>query len=160
MKNEATLPKALASAYQYLARRAHGQVELQRKLAKKGFAPRIIEKVLAKVGEQGYLNDEEVSRRWASTLIENRGWGRGKITSFLLHRGIPREIITKVQQKVWQEFNEDDTARSVLKKHFAASKEPLSLGKRARFLESRGFPAEVIYRVIDDYRADSDDYVS
>jgi SOS response regulatory protein OraA/RecX len=103
---------------------------------------------LETVAAQGYINDEETAMRWSSQLIEEKGWGRLKIMHFLYHRGIPQEIITKVQKKIWQEHNEDEVARVILHKYLSKPKDLPSLQKRVRFLHARGFPLEVINRVV------------
>ena len=139
--------KVQTIAYGYLSRRPHGLMELREKLTKKGFSPEIIDTVLAKLCRQGYLNDEEVSLRWASTLVRTRGWGRKKIFYYLLKKGIGRDIIEKVQRTVWQEFNEEEIAGKALEKRFPEQGTSPPLGKRVSFLKSRGFPPEVICRV-------------
>jgi len=140
--------KVQTIAYGYLSRRPHSLMELKEKFIKKGFSQETIDTVLAKHCSQGYLNDEEVSLRWASTLVRTRGWGKEKIFYYLLKKGIDRDIIEKVQRTVWQEFNEEDVARKVLLKRFSEQGASPPLGKRASFLKSRGFSSEVIYRVV------------
>jgi regulatory protein len=139
--------KVLTVAYGYLSRRPHSLMELREKLTKKDFPPETIGAVLETLCCQGYLNDEEVSLRWALTLVRTRGWGREKIFYYLLKKGISRDIIEQVQSTVWQEFNEEEVARKAIEKRFPAQGASPLLGKRVSFLKSRGFSSEVIYRV-------------
>jgi SOS response regulatory protein OraA/RecX len=78
--------------------------------------------------------------------VENRCWGRAKVTHYLLRKGIAPEVINTVQKKIWQEFNEEDVARTALRKHYRGYSKLPSIDKRARFLKARGFSADVIYR--------------
>ena len=139
--------KVQTIAYGYLSSRPHSLMELREKLTKKGCCQEIIDTVLKNLCRQGYLNDEEVSLRWASTLVLTRGWGREKVFFYLLKKGIGRDIIEKVQKTVWQELNEEEIARKALEKRFPEQGSSPPLGKRVSFLKSRGFSPEIIYRV-------------
>jgi regulatory protein len=149
MENEAVLRKALSAAYRFLARRSHSQEELKAKLLKKGFAPTVTAQVLEVIARQGYVNDEQVSLQWALSLVEKRCWGRHKVTAYLLRKGVARELIDRVQKQIWQEFDESAVARAALKKQYAHSLDKPSVEKMFRFLKSRGFTQEAIYRNMD-----------
>jgi regulatory protein len=157
MESEAVLRKALAAAYRFLARRAHSQEELKAKLLKKGFAPTVTAQALEVIARQGYVNDEQASLQWALNLVEKRCWGRHKITAYLVRKGISRELIDKAQKKIWQEFDESAVARAALKKQYAHSSDKPSVEKMFRFLKSRGFTQEAIYRNIDIYSIEDGD---
>jgi regulatory protein len=147
MENESSAKKALDAAYRFLARRPHSMMELKRKLSKKGFCADLTENTIDSLCQQGYLNDEEVSLRWAQSLVQGRGWGKAKITFYLLQKGISRDIIEIVEKKIWQEFSEEEIARKALKKRFSPYREIPPQGKMVTFLKSRGFSSEVIFKV-------------
>ena len=149
MENEAVLRKALSAAYRFLARRSHSQEELKAKLLKKGFSPTVTAQALEVIARQGYVNDEQASLQWALNLVEKRCWGRHKVTAYLVRKGIARELIERVQKQIWQEFDESAVAREALKKQYARSPDKPSVEKMFRFLKSRGFSQEAIYRNID-----------
>ena len=149
MESEAVLRKALSAAYRFLARRSHSQEELKAKLLKKGFAPTVTAQALEVIARQGYVNDEQASLQWALNLVEKRCWGRHKVTAYLVRKGIARELIERVQKQIWQEFDEGAVARAALKKQYARSPDKPSAEKMFRFLKSRGFSQEAIYRNID-----------
>jgi regulatory protein len=149
MESEAVLRKALSTAYRFLARRSHSQEELKAKLLKKGFAQEVTAQALEVIARQGYLNDEQASQQWALNLVEKRCWGRHKVTAYLLRKGISRELIDRVQKHIWQEFDESAVARAALNKQYAHSSDKPSVVKMFRFLKSRGFTQEAIYRNLD-----------
>ena len=154
MENESSAKKALDAAYRFLARRPHSMMELKSKLSKKGFCADLIENTIDSLCQQGYLNDEEVSLRWAQSLVQGRGWGKAKITFYLLQKGISRDIIEIVEKKIWQEFSEEEIARKALKKHFSPYREIPPQGKMVTFLKSRGFSSEVIFKVASGLTVD------
>jgi len=149
MESEAVIRKALSAAYRFLARRSHSQEELKAKLLNKGFSPTVTAQALEVIARQGYLNDEQASLQWALNLVEKRCWGRHKVTAYLLRKGIARELIDRVQKQIWQEFDENAVARAALKKQYAHSSDQPSVEKMFRFLKSRGFSQEAIYRNLD-----------
>ena len=149
MESEAVLRKALSAAYRFLARRSHSQEELKAKLLKKGFDPAVAAQALGVIAQQGYLNDEQASLQWALNLVEKRCWGRHKVSAYLQRKGVARELIDRVQKQIWQEFNESAVARAALKKQYGRSPDTPSIEKMARFLKSRGFSQEAIYRNLD-----------
>lgn len=149
MEGEAVLRKALSAAYRFLARRSHSQEELKAKLLKKGFDPAVAAQALGVIAQQGYLNDEQASLQWALNLVEKRCWGRHKVSAYLQRKGIARELIDQVQKQVWQEFDESAVARAALKKQYAHSSDKPSVERMFRFLKSRGFAQEAIYRNLD-----------
>lgn len=151
---ELSAKQILDAAYSFLSRRPYSRIELQEKLARKGFCPDIIESILNKLCQQGYLNDEETSFRWAQSLVQERLWGKAKITFYLLQKGISKNIIDKVQKKIWQEFSEKETAEKAIKKRFPPLKKLPSQGKLVAFLKTRGFSSEVIYKVVRDFMGD------
>ena len=153
MENETCEKQALNAAYGFLARRAHSCLELKKKLAGKGFSRDIAENITDKLCRQGYLNDMEVSLSWAVSLIRNKRWGKAKVAFYLQQKGISTDIISHVQDKIWQEISEEDVARKALAKHFAST-ENLLYGKAGMFLKSRGFSSDVIYSVIADLSED------
>ena len=153
MGNEPFEKRALDAAFRFLARRSHSRMELQGKLARKDFGPEETQKALDSLCRQGYVNDEETSFRWSQSLVRDRGWGKAKIAFYLMQKGISSDIINRVQQKIWQEFSEEETARRALKKRFCQdNKNPLQ-AKAAAFLKSRGFSSEVIYKLVNELQS-------
>jgi regulatory protein len=152
MENEESAKKALNAAYGFISRRPHSIMELKGKLAGKNFSNDLIEAAIDNLLRTGYLNDEEISHRWAQFLVKNRGWGRVRIAFYLLKKGISRDIIDNVQRKIWQEFSEEEIARKALEKRFFTYGGQPTSRKQAAFLNSRGFSSDIIRKLIGDIR--------
>ena len=71
-----------------LARRAHSQWELRRKLRLKGFGPEAVDTAMARLVELGYLNDSA----FAKGLVRRRGSLRGPraLSAELASKGVDR----------------------------------------------------------------------
>jgi regulatory protein len=147
MENSLTYPKALDTAYRLLAARPHTRAEIRRKLSRKGCDSETITAILAELQEKGYLNEDDMALRWAQALVRDKLWGPLKISAYLLQKGIGREIIEQVQRQLWQETEESAVAAQALRKRFGGREDESLRAKKAAFLRSRGFAADVIYKI-------------
>ncbi|HFB66628.1 MAG TPA: regulatory protein RecX [Aeromonadales bacterium] len=134
-------------AQSYLARREYSRKELSEKLTSREFAANEIERVLDELVKRGWQSDQ----RYCESFVRFRvmkGQGPRKIQYELQQKGVNSEIITSVLQLYdaqWLQLCEN-----VLTKKYATT-EPLSLdekAKRYRFLNTRGFPADIIRQVM------------
>ncbi len=130
-----------------LARREHSRRELERKLAREGAPSDLIRGVLDELAERGLQSDA----RYAEALVAarlRRGQGVQRIRRELAESGIDAELIDAVLAGVaidWQQ-----RAREVCRQKFGTSTPPdrAEWARRARFLQYRGFDAEVIRAVL------------
>ena len=149
MEKDESFKKVLSSAYAFVARRPHGIKELEKKLLDKGFEIDLVNNVIEELLEKRFLNDYDVAYRWAESRIRNRSWGRAKLYNFLREKNVEKDVIDRVQQEVWKEFSEENTARKSVDKRFSSVAQP-SQSKILSFLKSRGFSSGVIYRIVKD----------
>jgi regulatory protein len=76
--------------------------------------------------------------------VLSRKYGPAKIRHDLMVRGIPADIVNAVSSD-----GELERARAILaRKYRASATTPEEHAKRARFLQGRGFSAEVILRLV------------
>jgi regulatory protein len=156
MEKDESFKKALSSAYAFVARRPHGTKELEQKLLDKGFETNFVNNIIEELLRKGFLNDYDVAYRWAESRIKNRSWGRAKLYNFLREKNIEKDVIDRIQQEVWEEFSEEDTARKAVSKRFSSVAQPAQ-SKILSFLKSRGFSSGVIYRIVKDVSPDDQD---
>ncbi len=135
------------TAMDLLARREHGRVELARKLMRRGASAELIANALDRLTEQGLLNES----RYIECFIRSRagaGQGPQRIREELLQRGLPR---TEVEQALadaavdWAAQLQD-----VWRRKFAAElpRDAREQAKQGRFLAYRGYPLEMIGRLL------------
>lgn len=96
MEREAS--KALLAALKMLARRDYFRAEIAERLLKKNFRPEIIERVLVRCADMGYLNDVALADRFAELRAPSRGWGPNRIRAELMTRGVEEAISVKASQ--------------------------------------------------------------
>ena len=135
-------------AVDLLARREHSRVELVTKLINKGFDADMVDLAMKKLIENDLQSDE----RYLEDFVRSRilkGHGPLKITQELRQRGIDESKVDAyfhMQDIDW--FAHAKTA--YLKKYKENSAiDTQEKAKRIRFMQSRGFPGDIIFRLFD-----------
>ena len=138
------------AALRLLARREHSRKELRGKLAAKGHAADFVDPVLDDLERRGLLSE----RRFAESYIASRrrkGYGPLRIRAELRERGIePAEFEAELSPDAgqWWDLMVDTTERRF--GTAPAGDDRREQGRRARFLQQRGFSPEMIRRFLWD----------
>ena len=141
--------KALA----YISRRHHSVAEIRRKLFQKKYDKEIIDPVLQDLVEKALLNDTEFAEIFTEENIRLKLWGKNKIKSELIKRGVAQEIIAKVLLEKFQpEVNYDNAILFAEKKLRLLKNRGFDQNKLKQklfaFLGSRGYDCETCKEVI------------
>jgi regulatory protein len=140
--------QVVAAALALLARREHSAVELNRKLIGRGFAAPDITSAIATLEARGWLSNERFVEAYVRSRIA-RGHGPLKIRAELRERGIEDALA----DASLTETSSFWTARAAAARSKRFGDEPPpdrhAWTRQARFLAQRGFPADLIYRVLD-----------
>lgn len=135
------------TAMDLLARREHGRVELTRKLRQRGACPDMIDIALDRLTEEGLLSES----RYLESYISYRagsGYGPLRIREELNQRGLPRGDVEDALRECgfnWQEKLEDTWRRKFSGQMPFDAKER---DRQGRFLSYRGYPLEMIGRLL------------
>ena len=149
------LSQARRAAYQILARRGHSRLEGMEKLQRRGFPPRIVSAVIRELEAGHYLDDRLFALTWAQGAVERRHLGPLALRTGLRLKGIDREIIEEVLQKVYAEKDEEQVAVTIGRRRLERMQRGGSEGSRRRlagYLMSKGFTSEVIRKVLHSLR--------
>ncbi|MEW5770881.1 MAG: recombination regulator RecX [Pseudomonadota bacterium] len=133
-----------ARALNLLARREHSRAELARKLSPHG-DPDAVAVLLDELERENLLSNA----RFAESLAHSRAGRHGslRLKADLRDKGVPESVIGDVVGAARE--NDLEAAREVWRRKFGQA--PADAAERARqmrFLASRGFPAEVVRRVV------------
>ncbi len=142
-----------ARALRYLARREYSRAELRAKLlphvqADEDFeqvSPVNLDALLDDLTARGWLSDE----RAATQLVHAKRsrFGTQRITHELRQKGIAEDLISAALPSLKE--SELEAAREVwLRKFGALPQDAKEKAKQMRFLQSRGFGLEVIFKVL------------
>lgn len=136
------------AALRLLTRREHSAAELAAKLRERGHEPTGIHAEIERLAAAGLQSDQRFAESYVSTRLE-RGDGPLKLRAALRERGIDGELIEAVLAPLEDEWTE--CALRAAERRFG-TRPPGSWAeraKRARFLQGRGFPADIVRRVTD-----------
>lgn len=132
-------------AMRYLARREHSRAELKAKLLPHVQEGEDLEAELDRLVLRGWLSDA----RTADQLVNQRRarFGTQRIAHELRQKGIAESLISEAMPQLKE--SELEAAREVWQKKFGTL--PTSAPEKARqvrFLQSRGFTLDVIFKVV------------
>lgn len=131
-----------------LARREHSRKELSDKLRPRCEDPADLERVLDALVEDGLLSDERFAESWFRSRL-GRGWGPMKMRQEARFKGVSDsqfEQLMSEHQPNWFEM-----AAEALHRRFGTEPAPDTKEKarRIRFLQSRGFPGDVVFELVE-----------
>lgn len=143
MKEDPDTPGELrARALRLLARREHSRAELARKLAPRAESPEALQSLLDSLEQRKQLSDQRFAAERAHVL--SRKYGAARIRHDLKAKGVDPELVDPVSTE-----SELERARGILERKYhepAATREERA--KRMRFLQSRGFSSEIIFKLL------------
>ena len=143
-----------------LARREHGSSELKSKLIrrfrKRDCDPEIVEQVTQQLIDEGLLSDE----RFAASRVRQlagRGYGPSRIRDDLRQQQVEHLISETMEEAFDSEVDWEAEATAVYEKKYGCA--PIEgdwdarqreRGRRLRFMQYRGFGAEVSQRLVNE----------
>jgi regulatory protein len=148
VRGKRELPSLKSVAIRLLARREHSREELRGKLQRHATEGEDIEAVLDRMVETGLQSDQ----RFAESYLRSKGprLGLARLQRELLERGVKGEQLDQVLEQAPLE-DEMTRARAVwVKKYGVLPQDRSDWARQARFLQSRGFPAEVIRKLLKE----------
>jgi regulatory protein len=142
-----------ADALALLARREHSRLELARKLAARRHEDDAVEAVLDGLTEQGLLSDARMAEAYVEERLR-KGFGPLRVRRELRERGVSDALIDPHLDRTAGEWLAQ--MAEVHRRKFGAepATDARDLARRARFLEYRGFPPELIGRFLLRGRVD------
>lgn len=157
--------KLLAASIRFVSYRPRSEKEirdfLKKKLKKwKVFGAAVVDKVIARLTELGYVDDAKFAAWWAEQRRTFKPKGIRLITQELMAKGISRELIEEVVCQFSSDrdqndklLGEVDMARRAAQKRLALWQKLPSLARKRKifdFLNRRGFTSDTVYRIIDE----------
>jgi len=138
-----------ARALRLLARREHTRQELEHKLSAHAESSKDLKGLLTGLKEKNQLSEERFAEERARRL--SRKYGAARIRQDLKAKGVSEELISRFSSSE----NEMQKAKEILERKYrtpAATREEKA--KRMRFLQSRGFSSDIIFKLLSARGAD------
>lgn len=145
---------ARARALRYLEVRERSRAEVERRLARYGYDPALIQEVVAWLVHLGYVDDRRFAQ-WFALARSHGSWGPRRITQDLLQRGVERSVVAEIVGKMRPEGQGATEVvaelAALVQRRFARelAADPARAERRiASFLERRGHGWEIIRTVL------------
>jgi regulatory protein len=149
-------PLAMGRALHSLAFRARSAHELRERLSRAGYAGQTVSEVLDRLGELGYLDDEEFARNAARDKARKR-YGPRRIYGELRQAGVDEEVAQEVVEEEFAGRSELEEARAAVRRRYNTGERSVAQARRVHgFLMRRGYSAGVSAEIARSYRRETD----
>jgi len=155
-----------AELYEYavgaLARRMRTVAELKRLLrprveAETEYGQTLVEVVIARLKDQGYLNDSRYAAAYSSLRRDNEKFGKRRVITELKARGVHGDLIEKAVASAYEEVNEERQARAYLRrKRLQKPKDQKQAARIFRNLARAGFATRTIFAILKKWDVDDE----
>lgn len=146
-----------------LARRMRTVAELKRLMrarveeADSEYGTTLVELVIRRLKDQGYLNDTQYAAYYSSMRRDNQKVGRMRVITELKTRGVHGAIIEKAVEDAYQGVNEEKQARDYLrKKRVEKPKDQKAAARIFRQLLRAGFASKTIFKILKKWDVDDE----
>jgi regulatory protein len=146
-----------------LARRMRTVAELKRLMrarveeAESEYGQTLIELVIRRLKDQGYLNDSQYAASYTSLRRDNQKFGRMRVITELKTRGVHGEVIAKAIESAYEGVSEEKQARDYLrKKRLKKPKDQKETARIFRQLARAGFGTKTIVTILKKWDVDDE----
>ena len=113
------------------------------------YAETLVELVIRRLKEQGYLNDSNYAAYYSSMRRDNQKFGRARVVTELKTRGVHGSLIEKAVDAAYDGVNEEKQAREYLrKKRLGKPKDKQQTVRIFRQLMRAGFRSGTIFAIL------------
>jgi len=148
----AELDRAVHRALLYLRARPRSRREFERRLARYGYEPPVVEAVVAMLAERRLCDDAAFARAWIRDRLALKPKGRRALRAELAARGVAAEDVEAALRDEFTEAEEELARRAAEARRdaFRARGEKRGRAALLAFLARRGFSAAIAGRLADE----------
>lgn len=146
-----------------LARRMRTVAELKRLMrariedAESEYGQTLVELVIRRLKDQGYLNDSQYAASFSSMRRDNQRFGRMRIVTDLKVKGVHGDVIEKAVKAAFENVDEEKQAREYLrKKRLEKPKDQKQTARIFRQLARAGFGMRTIFAILKKWDVDDE----
>jgi regulatory protein len=146
-----------------LARRMRTVAELKRLMrariedADSEYGQTLVELVIRRLKDQGYLNDSQYAAYYSSLRRDNQKLGRMRVVTELKTRGVHASVIEKAIETAYEGVSDEKQAREYLrKKRLEKPKDQKQVARIFRQLARAGFGTKTIFTILKKWDVDDE----
>lgn len=157
-----------AELYDYaigaLGRRMRSVAELKRLLrnrveADTEIGKTLVELIVVRLKDQGYLNDAKYAAAFSSYRRDNEKFGKMRIVNDLKSKGVHGDVIEKAVSSVYEDVKEETLAREYLRRKRIQKPKDRDQKQAARIFRNlmrAGFGAKTIFAILKKWDVDEE----
>jgi regulatory protein len=131
------------------------QLQLRAEHGDRGEA--VINSVMARLKDNGYLNDAAYAETYARLRQENEKLGQRRVRNDMRQKGLAASLVDKTLNERYGNTNEETLARQYLsQKRIAKPESPKDTARVMRRLVAAGFSTGVIYKILREWDVPDD----
>lgn len=150
--NNLSYEKTLNLGLRMIARRACSVAALRDKLQEKsGASNEIIDQVINRLIDLGYLNDGSFAYQYASNKLNVKAMGRNRLQQTLVQKQVPKETAKEALSQVFAEQDETELCDNALNKYLRLHGKPTDQKESKKlfgYLVRLGFPYDLVIKKI------------
>ena len=145
-----------------LGRRMRSVAELKRLLRQRvdmetEIGRTLVELVIRRLKDQGYLNDAKYAAAYSAFRRDNEKFGRRRVVTDLKAKGVVGEILEKAVDSTFSEVDDEKQAREYLRrKRLAKPKDQKQAARIFRQLMRAGFTSKSIFKILRKWDVDEE----
>lgn len=150
--------KATDAAIRLLTSRPRSVHEIRDRLKRKEYGDETIDRVIERLREWRYIDDEAFTRYWVENRESNRPRGRRLLEQELRQKGVERETVRETLDEVGidERAGALEIARTKMRS-YRDEEESVARRRLGAFLARRGYGYEVVKPVLDQLFGESGD---
>ena len=155
-----------AELYDYavgaLGRRMRSVAELKRLLrqrvdAETEIGRTLVELIIRRLKDQGYLNDAKYAAAYSTFRRDNEKFGRRRVATELKARGVVGEVLEKAVDSTFAEVDDEKQAREYLRrKRLEKPQDKKQAARIFRHLMRAGFTSKSIFKILRKWEIDEE----
>jgi regulatory protein len=145
-----------------LARRMRTVAELKRLLRRKveaetEFGQTLVELIIRRLKDQGYLNDAKYAAAFSSLRRDNEKFGRVRVVTDLKIKGVHGDVIETAVSAAFDDVSDEKQARAYLqRKRLVKPKDQKQAARIFRQLKRAGFRSRTIFAILKKWDVDEE----
>jgi regulatory protein len=145
-----------------LARRMRTVAELKRLLRNKveadtEFGRTLVELIIRRLKDQGYLNDARYAAAYSSFRRDNEKFGRRRVITDLKVKGVHGDVIDQAVASTYDDVSDEAQARAYLRrKRVQKPKDQKQTARIFRQLVRAGFTSKSIFKILKSWDVDEE----
>src|SRR3989454_10136607 len=145
-----------------LGRRMRSTAELKRLLRQRveadtEYGQTLVELIIRRLKDSGYLNDARYAAAYSSFRRDNEKFGRRRVITDLKIKGVHGEVIEKAVDSAYEDVSEEKLARDYLRrKRLQKPKDQKQAARIFRQLMRAGFGSKTIFTILKKWDVDDE----